>query len=368
MKTPPHSVPRALAVTREPFGRTLDGAPVDLYTLANPSGIAVSVMTYGAAVQQLWAPGHDGRRANVVLGLPTLGDYVAHGGHYLGAIVGRFANRIAQGRFELDGTICQVPQNDGAHSLHGGTQGFDRRVWQAAVAPATRDRVGLELHYTSPDGEMGYPGTLAVDVTYTLSNDDALRIDYRATTDRPTIVNLTNHTYWNLAGEGSGTIYDHVLTLSAARYTPVDQTLIPTGVVDPVVGTPLDFTTPAPIGARIRDAFPQLAIARGYDHNFVLDRDDSQSLVLAAHVREPTSGRELAVYTTEPGLQLYSGNFLDGTLAGLSRRLFRQSDGFALETQHFPDSPNHPNFPLTILRPDEVFTSTTVYHLSVGPR
>lgn len=368
MKAEPDSVPLEPSVTREPFGETPDGVPVDLYTLTDPSGTAVSVMTYGAAVQQLWVPDRDGIRANVVLGLPTLNDYVAHEGHYLGAIVGRYANRLAHGRFTLDGITYQVPQNDGVHSLHGGPHGFDRGVWQAAVAPPSDDCVGLELHYLSPDREMGYPGTLAVEVTYTLLSDGALRIDYRVTTDKPTIVNLTNHPYWNLAGEGSGTIYDHVLTVNADRYTPVDRTLIPTGAIDPVARTPLDFTRPTPIGARIRDAFPQLATARGYDHNFVLDRSGSTSLVLAAHVREPTSRRELEVYTSEPGIQLYSGNFLDGTLTGLSGRSYRQSDGFALETQHFPDSPNHTNFPSTVLRPDGVFTSTTIYRLSVGPR
>jgi aldose 1-epimerase len=357
-------VKTAPAITRLPFGTTPDGSVVDLYTLTNSSGIAVAVMTYGAAVQQLWVPDRDGRKANVVLGFPTLADYVAHDGHYFGAIIGRCANRIAHGRFLLDGVTYEVPRNDGTNSLHGGTAGFDKRVWQAAVVPPTRDGVGLKLQYTSPDGEMGYPGTLAVNVTYTLANDDSLRIDYRATTDAATVVNLTNHTYWNLAGEASGTICDHILTLYADRYTPVDRTLIPSGEIAPVAGTPLDFTTPTRIGARIREAFPQLAIAHGYDHNVVLERVDTLSPILAARVREPTSGRELEVFTTEPGIQFYSGNFLDGTLRGTSGRTYRQSDGFALETQHFPDSPNHPEFPSTVLRPGDVFESTTVYRLS----
>jgi len=357
-------VETAPSITRLPFGTTPDGSVVDLYTLTNSSGIAVAVMTYGAAVQQLWVPDRDGRKANVVLGFPTLTDYVAHDGHYFGAIIGRCANRIAHGRFVLDGVTYEVPRNDGTNSLHGGTAGLDKRVWQAAVVPLTRDSVGLKLQYTSPDGEMGYPGTLAVHVTYTLANDDSLRIDYRTTTDAATVVNLTNHTYWNLAGEGSGTICDYILTLYADRYTPVDCTLIPSGEIAPVAGTPLDFTTPTRIGARIREAFPQLAIAHGYDHNVVLERVDTLSLMLAARVREPTSGRELEVFTTEPGIQFYSGNFLDGTLRGTSGRTYRQNDGFALETQHFPGSPNHPEFPSTMLRPGDVFESTTVYRLS----
>jgi len=351
------------SIARQPFGTTPDGAAVDLYVLMS-AWLTVSVMTYGACIQQLWAPGRDGRRANVALGFPTLDGYVASRGHYFGATVGRFANRIAGGTFTLDGVTYRLPLNDGPNSLHGGTTGFDRRVWEAAVAPPARDRVGLELDYTSPDGEMGYPGTLSVTVTYTLAHD-SLRIDYRATTDAPTIVNLTNHTCWNLAGEGTGTIEDHVLTLAADGYTAVDATLIPTGELAPVAGTPLDFTKPMPIGARIRDGFPQLEIAGGYDHNFALARRDSTSLVSAARVDEPTSGRRLEIATTEPGIQLYSGNKLDGTLVGPSGKAYRQGEGLALETQHFPDAPNHPDFPPTELRPGRVFTSTTVYRLTV---
>jgi len=356
----------APSITKQPFGTTPDGAAADLYTLTSPSGLSVALITYGACVQQLWAPDRDGRRANVVLGFPTLDGYVAHDGHYFGATVGRFANRIGGATFMLDGVTYRLPLNDGPNSLHGGTTGFDRRVWEAAVVPPTPDSVGLDLRYTSPDGEMGYPGTLSVTVTYTLSHD-SLRIDYRTTTDAPTIVNLTNHTCWNLAGEGTGTIYDHVLTLAADRYTPVDATLVPTGELAPVAGTPLDFTKPTPTGARIRDGFPQLAVAGGYDHNFALARRDSTSLIPAARVDEPTSGRRLEIATTEPGIQLYSGNMLDGTLNGTSGKAYRQSDGLALETQHFPDSPNHPNFPSTELRPGRVLTSTTVYRLSTEP-
>ncbi len=356
----------APSIEREPFGSAPNGIAVDLYTLSSATGITVKVMTYGGIVQQLWLPDRRGGPVNVVLGLPTLADYVARNAPYFGAIVGRYANRIAHGRFALDGVAYHVPLNDGPNSLHGGTHGFDKRVWEATAAPPSPEGVRLELRYTSPGGEMGYPGTLAVEVAYTLSSDDSLRIDYRATTDEPTIVNLTSHTYWNLAGEGSGTIYDHVLTLGAHRYTPVGPTLIPTGEIAPVAGTPLDFSSPAPIGARIRDRFPQLALARGYDHNFVVDRSDATALALAARVREPVSGRELEVHTTEPGIQLYTGNFLDGTLIGTSGRAYRQGDGFALETQHFPDSPNQPGFPSTVLRPGEVLESATVYRLVSG--
>ena len=245
-------------------------------------------------------------------------------------------------------------------------KGFDRHVWQAAALEPNGGSVGVRLRRTSPDGEMGYPGTLEVEVEYTLAPDGSLRIDYRAATDAATVVNLTNHAYWNLAGEGSGTICDHVLTLAARSYTPVNSTLIPTGEIAPVAGTPLGFLDPTPIGARIRDGFAQLASAHGYDHNFVLEPGQSTSPALAARVDEPASGRRLEVFTTEPGIQFYSGNFLDGTLVGTSGRTYRQSDGFALETQHFPDSPNRPAFPSTVLRPGERFESTTVYRLTTS--
>jgi aldose 1-epimerase len=347
------SDPASLAT--RPFGTAPDGAAVDLYTLDSAAGVTVSVLTYGAAVQGLWAPDRYRRVDNVVLGFPSLADYLVAGGHYFGATVGRYANRIARGTFALDGVTYELPRNDGENSLHGGTVGFDKRIWRVSQAQAIGDRARLALRYTSRDGEMGYPGTLAVQVVYTLSSDGTLRLEYRAETDAPTVVNLTNHTYWNLAGEGSGTIDDHVLTLAAHRYTPVDSTLIPTGEVASVADTLLDFTRPSPIGPRIGD---------GYDHNFVIDRGDASSLVLAARVDEPTSGRRLEVHTTEPGLQFYSGNLLDDTLPGPSGRAYGRRHGFTLETQHFPDSPNQPRFPSTVLRPGEVFESTTIYRLS----
>jgi aldose 1-epimerase len=351
-------------VTREAFAEAPDGTAVERYTLSSPSGIVVSLLTYGACVQQVWAPDRDGRTANVVLGFPTLDGYVAHAGHYFGATVGRYANRIAHAAFTLDGVTHRLSANDGAHSLHGGSAGFDRRVWEAEVPAPAEDGPRVEFRYTSADGEMGYPGTLTARVSYTLTLESALRIDYRATADRPTVVNLTNHTCWNLGGEGSGTICEHELMLTAHRFTPVDAGLIPTGEIAPAVGTPLDFLVPRPIGERIREDFPQLSIADGYDHNFVLEGERRESPMLAARVHEPGSGRGLEVYTTEPGIQFYSGNFLDGTLVGPSGTPYRKRDGFALETQHFPDSPNRPEFPSTVLRPGETFASTTVYRLT----
>ena len=364
------------SITKESFGTTPDGTAVDRYTLDNGKGMVVKILTYGGIVQELWAPDHRGRSANVVLGFPTLADYVAKnspypaGGPYFGAIIGRYANRIANGRFTLNGQTYQLAINNPPNSLHGGIEGFDNKVWSATEIAPTRDGVGLKLHYTSPSGEENYPATLAVDVTYTLKTDDSLGIDYRAEnldSSLSTIVNLTNHTYWNLSGEGSGPIYDHVLWLNADHYTPVDSTLIPTGAIEPVAGTPLDFTRPTAIGDRIRDNFPQLVIGHGYDHNFVLDRaPGSTNLIPAARVLDPASRRSLEVDTTQPGIQFYSGNFLDGTLYGTSGHAYRQSDGFALETQHYPDSPNHPNFPSTVLGPGRVFTSTTVFRLSTA--
>jgi aldose 1-epimerase len=354
-------------ITREPFGALPDGTRVDRYTLTNSRGMRVRILTYGGILQTIEVPDRHHRFANVTLGFATLDDYVRTGNSpYFGALIGRYANRIANGTFHLNGTTYHLPINNPPNSLHGGTVGFDKHVW--AATPVQGDRsVALVLRLTSPNGDQGYPGRLAVQVTYTLDNRNQIRMDYRAhlvgQSDLKTVVNLTNHAYWNLSGEGTSTIYDHVLQINASHYTPVDPTLIPTGRIAPVAGTPLDFRQPTAIGARIRNSFPQLVIGRGYDHNWVLDRHGG-GLETAARVRDPNSGRVLEVLTDQPGMQFYSGNFLDGTLIGTSGRMYRQGDGFALETQHYPDSPNHPNFPSTVLAPGQLYQTTTIYRFS----
>ena len=353
------ATPVGAGVSEEPYG-TIAGEEVTRYTLTNEAGMSVAILTYGGIVQSILVPDRDGELANVTLGFASFEGYAA--GHpYFGTITGRYANRIARGTFELEGETYQLAINNDPNTLHGGEKGFDKFVWDAAVID---DGIGVTLSRTSPDGEEGYPGNLEVEVTYTLTEANELQIDYLATTDAPTVVNLTNHAYFNLAGEGNGSILDHELQLIASSYTPVDETLIPTGEIAPVAGTPMDFTTPHAIGERIRDDFEQLVIGRGYDHNYVLDRENDDRLQLAARVTEPTSGRVLEVLTTEPGIQFYSGNFLDGSVIGASGRMYRQGDGFALETQHFPDSPNQPEFPTTVLNPGEEFRSTTVYAFS----
>ncbi|HTS72761.1 MAG TPA: aldose epimerase family protein [Gaiellaceae bacterium] len=352
------------SLLRESFG-SVDGSEVDRYTLSAGGALTVAVATYGGIVLEVLAPAHGGETGNVVLGLPSLDSYVAQNTPYLGAVIGRYANRIANAEFTLDGLRRRLEANEGPHCLHGGTRGFDKRVWQVARAQEGPDAIALGLRYASPDGEGGFPGAVLVEVTYTLSRDDSFRIDYRATTDRPTVINLTSHLYWQLAGEGSGTVEDHLLSVCASRYLPVDGCMIPTGEEAPVAGTPFDFTTPARVGTRLRDPSAQLAAAHGYDHYLVLDRSDSHSLASAARLDDPASGRRLEIATTEPGIQVYSGNHLDGSLSGTSGRLYRQGDGLALETQHYPDSPNRPEFPSTVLRPGNPFASTTVYRLSV---
>ncbi|HKS44542.1 MAG TPA: aldose epimerase family protein [Amycolatopsis sp.] len=363
----PDTTARPPTIAKEYFGQA-DGKAVYRYTLSNARGMRVRILTYGGIVQTLDVPDRRGHTANVVLGFPTLADYVARnspaagGGVYFGALIGRYANRIAKGTFTLDGVTYHVPVNNNGNSLHGGTSGFDDRVWDAreTSGPGT---AGLRLSLVSPDGDQGYPGTLTATVTYTLDNQNRLSIGYRATTDKPTVVNLTNHTYWNLAGESSGDIYDQKLMLNADRYTPTDSTQIPTGALAPVQGTPFDLRTPTPIGAHIADDNEQLLTGQGYDHNWVLDRSGDGALSLAARATDPASGRVLSVLTTEPGIQFYSGNFLTGTLVGTGGKTYRQSYGFALETQHFPDSPNHPNFPSTVLRPGQTYQQTTVFAL-----
>lgn len=352
-------------VTSEAWGEA-DGEQVSLYTLRNANGMEVKITNYGGIITSVVVPDRDGNMESVALGFDNLDDYL-EGHPYFGNITGRYANRIARGTFRIDDTNYRLPLNNGENSLHGGEKGFDKVVWAAEKVDGNGG-VGVKLSRVSPDMEEGYPGNLTVDVTYTLTDNNEIRIDYHATTDKPTIVNLTNHTYWNLAGEGSGTIEHHMLTLKAGNYTPVDATLIPTGEIAPVAGTPMDFTTQHAIGERIRDDFEQLVIGHGYDHNYVLDRSspDDNSLIVAAIVEEPESGRTLTISTTEPGIQFYSGNFLDATEIGASGKMYRQGDGFALETQHFPDSPNHPNFPSTLLEPGEEFNSTTIYALSVS--
>jgi aldose 1-epimerase len=351
------------SISKAPFG-SVDGQAVDRYTLKNCNRMEVQIITYGGILQTISVPDRRNKVANVTLGFDNLTDYVERN-PYFGCITGRYANRIARGRFTLDNVEYQLAINNPPNHLHGGVKGFDKRVW-AATPFETSNTVGLRLRYTSPAGEEMYPGTLSTEVVYTLTEKNEIVMDYRATTSAPTIVNLTNHAYWNLEGEGTGSADDHILELNAPRYTPVDPTLIPTGAIDPVAGTPLDFTKPTPIGERIRESHPQLVIGRGYDHNWVLDRPSPSdtSMILAARVTEPDSGRVLSVFTTEPGIQFYSGNFLDGTLVGTSGRMYRQGDGFALETQHYPDSPNHPNFPSTVLRPNQVYETHTIYQFS----
>jgi aldose 1-epimerase len=338
------------------FGKTPDGTPIDLYVLKN-GALMVKVMTYGAIVTEIIARDRDGKEGDVVLGFDNLEGYL--GGHpYFGAAVGRFANRIAGAKFSLDGKDYTLAANNGPNSLHGGTKGFDKVVWKAEEVPGPDPSV--RFTYRSPDGEEGYPGNLDVSVTYTVTKQNELRIDYKATTDKATPVNLTNHSYFNLGGPASGTILDHELTLAADKYTPSNESLVPTGELAPVAGTPLDFTKPMPIGQRIKDIKAEPV---GYDHNFVLRGDDGK-LALAAKVRDPKSGRVLEVFTTEPGIQFYTGNFLDGSNKGKGGVAYKQHGAFCLEAQHFPDSVHQPDFPSTILRPGRVYTQTTVYKFS----
>ncbi|KAA9149454.1 galactose mutarotase [Amycolatopsis acidicola] len=357
-------------IAKEYFGQA-DGTAVYRYTLSNSHGMKVQILSYGGIIQTLSVPDKHGKSANVVLGFPTLADYVAKnspeagGGVYFGALIGRYANRIAKGQFTLDGKTYNVPVNNNGNSLHGGLQGFDKKVWNVTEVPG-KGTAGLKLTVTSPDGDQGYPGTLNATVTYTLDEQNRLSIGYQATTDAPTVVNLTNHTYWNLAGEASGDIYDQKLQLNAASYTPTDSTQIPTGQIVPVKGTPFDFTKPTAIGARIADNDPQLVIGQGYDHNWVLNSGGGKSLTQAAKATDPESGRTLTISTDQPGIQFYSGNFLDGTLYGTSGHAYRQGYGFALETQHYPDSPNQPDFPSTVLRPGETYHTTTVFALGTS--
>ena len=359
----------------QPFGMTHRGEAVSLYTLKNAHGMEAKVLDYGGIIVSLRVPDRNGRLDDVVLGFDSLGDY-ERGSPYFGAIIGRYGNRIARGRFTLDGRTYTLATNNGPNHLHGGVRGFDKVIW--SVTPFQRsDSVGLVMNYTSPDGEEGYPGTLRATVTYTLTDKNEFIFDYQATTDRPTPVNLTQHSYFNLAGDGKGEILGHVVTLNADRFTPVDSTLIPTGEIKSVAGTPFDFRTSTAIGARIDRNDEQLRYGRGYDHNFVLNKGGNGGrggkggiegdLTLAAHVYEPTTGRVMEISTTEPGLQFYSGNFLDGTLRGKHGVVYGHRSGFAMETQHFPDSPNRPAFPSTILRPGEEYRSRTIYRFGVQP-
>jgi aldose 1-epimerase len=349
------------SITSEPFGQ-VGGTPVIRYTLTSGHGVRVRILTYGGIIQSIEVPDRTGHVDNVVLGFPTLVGYLNNTGSaktYFGAIIGRYGNRIAKGSFSLNGNEYHVPTNNNGNSLHGGTAGFDTKVWQATQQNGS-DRVSLKLQYVSPAGEMGYPGMLTTTVTYTLDQNNELRIDYHATTDAPTVINLTNHSYFNLAGEGTLDVYDQKVTIHADNYLPTDPTQIPTGQIAQVKGTPFDFTSPTAIGAQITANDPQLLLARGYDHNWVIDRGDNTGLVEAARAEDPKSGRTLTVSTTEPGVQFYTSNFIDGTFTGTSGHTYRQGAGFTMETQHYPDSPNHPSFPTTTLNPDQTYDSTTV--------
>jgi len=357
-------------VNRAAFGTLPDGRQVDVFTLTNANGVEIRVIDYGGIILSIRTPDRDGNFGDIALGYDNLEGYLEVT-PYFGAIIGRYGNRIGAGRFTLDGVEYELATNNDANHLHGGDVGFDKVLWTAEPITGT-DGVGVAFTYESPDGEEGYPGALSAAVDYVLNNDNELVIDYRASTDKPTVVNLTHHSYFNLAG--SGDILGHELMINADRYTPVDAGLIPTGELAVVTGTPFDFTLPTQIGAGIDVDDEQIGFGGGYDHNFVLVRDDEGSsvadgalarMVLAARVVEPTSGRVLEVETTEPGLQFYSGNFLDGTITGKGGQVYEHRSGFCLESQHFPDSPNKPEFPSTVLRPGEQYRSRTIYRFGV---
>jgi aldose 1-epimerase len=370
-------------VSSEPYGSAFDSyagkdLPVTRYTLTNAQGVKARILTYGGIVQSIDVPDRAGHSADVVLGFPTLNDYVtkdsppvtANGGPYFGELIGRYGNRIAKGMFTLDGKTYHLPINNNGNTLHGGLVGFGNHVWSSSEVHGN-GTAGVALTIHSPNGDQGFPGNLALTVTYTLNNAGQLQLHYHATTDAPTVVNFTNHSYFNLAGESSGSAANQVVQINADRYTPTDKTQIPTGQLAPVAGTPFDFTTPHTIGSRINDgacgaACDQLLIAQGYDHNWVLNKTGPTlgGLNLAARASDPASGRQLTVWTDQPGVQFYTSNFLNGTLVGISGHIYRQTDAYTFETQHFPDSPNQPNFPSTVLNPGKAFDSTTIFQFA----
>jgi aldose 1-epimerase len=353
---------KKVSIKKTTFGSTSDGKKVDLYTMTTPKGVEVAITNYGGIVVSLKVPDKAGKPGDIVLGFEDLKGYLQDE-PYFGALIGRYANRIAKARFMLDGKEYKLPANDGENSLHGGKRGFDKRVWSASTT-SSAEGASLSLTYVSQDGEEGYPGKLTAKVAYTVGGDGSVKIDYSATTDKDTVVNLTNHSYFNLAGQGNGDILGHELTLPASRYTPVDSGLIPTGELRDVKGTPFDFLTPHKIGERIGGSDEQLKLGKGYDHNWVLD-SSSGSLTKAAEVFEASSGRVLEVWTTQPGIQFYTGNFLDGKLTGKGGKIYQQRYGLCLETQHFPDSPNQPKFPSVELKPGQTYHETTVWKFGV---
>lgn len=348
-----------MSIEKAPFGKLADGQEVDLYTLKNAAGMEVKISNYGGIIVSWTAPDKNGKYEDVTHGCDSLEGYIK-GTPFFGALVGRYGNRIAKGKFTLDGNEYTLPINNGPNALHGGLKGFDKRVW--AATPVDGEEPSLKLTYTSKDGEEGYPGNLSVEVIYTLQKDNALKIDYKATTDKATVVNLTNHTYFNLSGASD--ILNHEVTIKADKFLPVDETLIPTGELKPVAGTPFDFTTTHKVGERINDSTDtQIKFGGGYDHCWVFT-DSTKALKLVASVYEPTTGRFMEVSTTEPAVQFYTGNFLNGSVIGKKGVVYGRRSGLCLETQHFPDSPNKPSFPSTVLKPGETYQTTTVYKFS----
>jgi aldose 1-epimerase len=346
--------------SRQPFGKTLDGTPVDLFTLRNGRGAEARISNYGGLVVSLTVPDRNGHMGDVVLGYDKLDGYLKET-PYFGALVGRYGNRIAKGKFTLNGNVYTLVTNNGPNALHGGTKGFDKVVWEPKIL-ATPAGTALELHYLSKDGEEGYPGNLSVTAVYTLTDDNALKLEYTATTDKDTVLNLTHHSYFNLAGKGD--ILNHEIMINAEKFTPVDNNLIPTGELRPVQGTPLDFRKPMAIGTRINADDEQIKLGGGYDHNFIVNKSAGE-LGLMARVYEPTSGRVLEVSSTEPAVQFYTGNFLSGSITGKGGWVYQRRNAFCLEPQHYPDSPNQPSFPSVVLKPGQVYKNTIIYKFSV---